>query len=207
VAVSADRLPLRVLRADTPGGPPPIFERIAIIGLDRVGGSIALAARQAWPSGLVIGVDSNDVLENAMLLHAVDVGSRDLSLAEGADLVVLATPLEQSLELIRQLADRLDREAVVTDVASVKSAIVEAARALPPRLQFIGGHPIVEGPAGGLERARPDLFAGRPWLFTPEAAGEQRTIARLFAFVTALGALPRSLDPSEHDRLFAPPTV
>jgi prephenate dehydrogenase len=205
VAVSGNHLPLRVLRADKPGGTPPIFETIAIVGLDRVGGSIALAARQAWPSGLVIGVDSNDVLERAMLMHAVDVGSRDLSLVEGADLVVLATPLEQSLELVRQLPDRLDREAVVTDVAPLKSAIVEAARALPPRLQFVGGHPVVEAPAGGLELARPDLFAGCPWLFTPAGAGEERTIARLFAFATAFGALPRSVDPSEHDRLFAPP--
>jgi prephenate dehydrogenase len=205
--MSDDRPPLRVLPADKPGRTPPIFETIAIIGLDRVGGSIALAARRAWPSGLVIGVDSNDVLEKAMLLHAVDVASRDLSLADGADLVVLATPLEESLKLMLELPDRVDREAVVTDVASLKSAIVDAARALPARLRFVGGHPVVEGPAGGLELARPDLFVGRPWLFTPGAAEEERTIARLFAFVAALGALPRSLDPSEHDRLFASPAV
>ena len=207
VAMSDDPPGLRVLRADRPGRTPPVFERIAIVGLDRVGGSIALAARRAWPSGLVIGVDGNDVLEKAMLLHAVDVASPDLSQAAGADLVVLATPLEQSLRLILELPDRVDREAVVTDVAPIKGAIVEAARALPPRLRFVGGHPVVDGPAGGLELARPDLFVGRPWLFTPGAAAEQRTIARLFAFVTALGAQPRSLDPSEHDRLFVSPAV
>ena len=202
MAVSDDRPGLRVLRDDTPGRRPPIFETIAVVGLDRVGGSIALAARRAWPSGLVIGVDGNDVIEEAIRLHAVDVASQDLSLAAGADLVVLATPLERSLGLILELPGRIDREAVVTDVAVLKAAIVEAAQALPPRLRFVGGHPVVEGPPGGLELARPDLFVGRPWLFTPGAAAEQPTLARLCAFVAALGALPRSLDPSEHDRLF-----
>lgn len=93
----------------------------------------------------------------------------------------------------------------MTDVAPAKRAIVEAARALPPRLRFVGGHPLVEGPPGGLELARANLFVDRPWLFTPGSAGEDGTIARLFAFVTALGALPRSLDPSEHDRLYGSP--
>jgi prephenate dehydrogenase len=179
-----------------------VFEKIAVVGLDRIGGSIALAARQVWPSGLVIGIDDNDVLEKAMRLHAVDLASRDLAMAAGADLVVLATHLEQSLRLLDELPNRVAGEAVVTDVAPAKRAIVEAARALPPRLRFVGGHPLVEGPPGGLELARANLFVDRPWLFTPRSAGEDGTIARLFAFAAALGALPRSLDPSEHDRLY-----
>jgi prephenate dehydrogenase len=183
-----------------------VFEKIAIVGLNRIGGSIALAARQAWPSGLVIGIDSNDVLEKAMRLHAVDVASRDLDMAAGADLVVLATDLEQSLSLMGELPGRVEGEAVVTDVAPAKRAIVEAGRILPPRLRFVGGHPLVEGPSGGLELARADLFVDRPWLFTPGSRREDGTIARLFAFAAALGALPRSLDPSEHDRLYQPPS-
>src|SRR5512136_221148 len=119
--MSDDPPGLPVLRADRPGRTPPVFERIAIVGLARVGGSIALAARRVWPSGLVIGVDGNDVLEEAMRLHAVDVASQDLSLAAGADLVVLATPLERSLGLILELPGRIDPEAVVTDVAPLKA--------------------------------------------------------------------------------------
>ena len=206
MAVSAEGGGLRIVRGGTAGKRPPVFGTIAVVGLDRVGGSIALAVRRTWPSGLVIGVDDNDVLERAMRLHAVDVASHDLSMAAEADLVVLATPLERSLGLILELPGQIDREAVVTDVGDLKGPIAEAARALPPRLRFVGGHPVVEGPPGGLELARADLFVGRPWLFTPAAAEEPRTIARLFEFAVGLGALPRRLDPSEHDRLFAPRT-
>jgi len=58
------------------GGDPPIFQRVGIVGLGLIGGSIALAARQIWPAALVIGVDRKDVLERAMVLHAIDVAGR-----------------------------------------------------------------------------------------------------------------------------------
>jgi prephenate dehydrogenase len=181
---------------------PPIFGKIAIVGLGLIGGSLALAVRQRWPSGLVIGVDRNDVLEKAMVLHAIDVAADDLVVVADADLVVLAAPVRENIRLLAQLPDHLAGEAVVTDVSSTKRAIVEAARALPAHLTFIGGHPLGGAARAGIEHARPDLFAGRPWLFTsPAHAGPQ--IERLFDFARALGAAPRSIEPAEHDRLLA----
>jgi len=180
----------------------PIFQKVGIVGLGLIGGSIALAARQIWPASLVIGVDNKDVLETAMRLHAIDVAADDPYVLAEADLVILAAPVKQNIELLTTLDDNVTQPAVVTDVGSTKRAIVDAARGLPPKFTFIGGHPLGGAAKGGLENARPDLFTGRPWLLTPTTEGGD-AIEKLSAFVTALGAQPRIVDVATHDRLLA----
>ncbi len=182
---------------------PIIFPNIGIVGLGLIGGSIALAARQIWPASLVIGVDNKDVLETAMRLHAVDVGGDDLVMLADADVVILAAPVRQNAELLAELEANVRRPAVVTDTGSTKRTIMEAARALPPRLTFVGGHPLAGAARGGLERARPDLFAGRPWLLTPARDGGGESFDKLTSFVRALGAVPNVMTASDHDRLLA----
>jgi prephenate dehydrogenase len=184
-------------------GQAPIFSKIGIIGLGLIGGSIALAAREIWPASLVIAVDNKDVLETAMRLHAIDVAAEDPIVLAEADLVILAAPVRQNLALLDELEENVRGSAVVTDTGSTKREIVAAARRLPARFTFIGGHPLGGAAASGLEHARPDLFKGRPWLFTPanDAAGE--SLEKLLAFARALGAIPRIVDVAAHDRLLA----
>src|SRR2546421_5602269 len=148
-------------------GAPPVFSKVGIVGLGLIGGSIALAARQIWPASLVIGVDNKDVLETAMRLHAIDIAADDPYVLAEADLVILAAPVKQNIELLAALDDNVTQPAVVTDVGSTKRAIVDAARSLPPKFTFVGGHPLGGAAKGGLENARPDLFAGRPGLLAP----------------------------------------
>jgi prephenate dehydrogenase len=189
-------------RVAASGGQPPIFHKIGIVGLGLIGGSIALAARQIWPTSLVIGVDNKDVLETAMRLHAIDVAADDPIVLAEVDLVILAAPVRTNIELLRELDDHVHQPAVVTDTGSTKRAVVEAARRLPAKFTFIGGHPLGGGAKGGLENARPDLFKGRPWLLTP--TGEKSdAFDKLSAFVRALGAEPRALDVATHDRVLA----
>jgi len=180
----------------------PIFSKVGIVGLGLIGGSIALAARELWPAALVIGVDNKDVLETAMRLHAIDIAADDPYVLAEADLVILAAPVKQNIELLADLDDNVNQPAVVTDVGSTKRAIVDAARSLPPKFTFIGGHPLGGAAKSGLENARPDLFTGRPWLLTPSTDGGE-AIVKLSAFVTALGAQPRVVDVATHDRLLA----
>jgi prephenate dehydrogenase len=184
-------------------GQPPIFEKIGIVGLGLIGGSIALAARQIWPTGLVIAVDQKDVLETAMRLHAIDVAADDLIVLAEADLVVLAAPVRQNLAILEQLDENVRQRAVVTDTGSTKREVVEAAKRLPSRFTFIGGHPLGGAAASGLEHARPDLFQGRPWLFTPSGDGGGEALEKLLAFTRALGAVPRVMPAAAHDRLLA----
>ena len=189
--------------ARRPEGQPPIFEKIGIVGLGLIGGSIALAARELWPAALVIAVDNKDVLETAMRLHAIDVAADDLVVLAEADLVVLAAPARQNIALLEALDENVRQSAVVTDTSSTKRAIVAAARGLPPRFTFVGGHPLGGAAKGGLEHARTDLFRDRPWLLTPTGDGAGPALEKLMGFVRALGAEPRVIGVDAHDRLLA----
>jgi prephenate dehydrogenase len=224
------QLPVIQPGAQRQPGQPPIFSKIGIVGLGLIGGSIALRARELWPSALVIGVDNKDVLETAMRLHAIDVAADDLIVLAEADVVILAAPVKQNIALLAELDDNVHVPAVVTDTGSTKREIVAAALSLPPRFTFIGGHPLAGAAQGGLEHARPELFAGRPWILTPQARSEDRALQPLVSrgptalsgggrssdrpahgdaldkcseFVRALGAEPRIVTAQAHDRLLA----
>ena len=184
-------------------GQPPIFEKIGIAGLGLIGGSIALAARELWPTSLVVGVDTKDVLETAMRLHAIDVAADDLVVLAEVDVVILAAPVRQNVALLAELDEAVRKPAIVTDVGSTKRAMADAARALPPRFTFVGGHPLAGAAKGGLEHARPDLFRGRPWLLAPTGDGTGAAVEKLSAFVQALGGEPRVVSPAAHDHLVA----
>ena len=194
---------LPVIQPQPAATAPPPFDKVAIVGLGLIGGSIALAARKQWPSCLVIGVDRKEVLEKAMVLHAIDVAADDPVVMAEADLVILAAPVEQNIDRLADLENHVATPAVVTDVGSTKRTTVEAARQLPSRFTFVGGHPLGGAPRGGIEHARPDLFVKRPWLFTPDGAAVAGVVERLSEFARGLGAEPHVLDPREHDRLLA----
>ena len=197
------RRSLPVIQPGPKASEPPVFEKVAIVGLGLIGGSLALAVRETWPGGLVIGVDDKPVLERAMLRHAIDVAADDPVVMAEADLVVLAAPVRTNLALLAELEEHVPGAAVVTDVGSTKRDVVEAARALPARLTFIGGHPLGGAPRRGIDHARPDLFRDRPWLFTPSDDRHGDTVEKLRQFVTGFGAVPHVLAPDAHDRLLA----
>ena len=181
----------------------PIFERVAVVGLGLIGGSVALAARRAWPKGLVIGVDDKEVLERAMVQHAIDVAAADLEVVSGANLVVLAAPVQENMRLLEELEQVIESPAIITDVGSTKRDIVSCASRLPDRFTFIGGHPLGGAPQSGIAYARPDLFVGRPWLFTPTSDSPDTAVDMLQQFVSTIGATPCVMTADEHDSLLA----
>jgi prephenate dehydrogenase len=194
---------LPLAAAPTAADRAPVFERIALVGFGLIGGSIALAVRQRFKRGLLIAIDNKPVVEHAMRLHAADVGGDDLVLAGDADLVVLAAPVRQNLELLRRLPDYIPDTTLVTDVGSTKRDIVQAAGGLAHRIRFVGGHPLAGAAASGLDAARPDLFAGRPWLLTPVPDAAADDVERIERFVRDLEAAPQRMNAAEHDRLLA----
>jgi prephenate dehydrogenase len=179
-----------------------MFERVAVVGFGLIGGSVALALRRAWPACHIVAIDRAAVVDAAMRQRAADAGGDDLGLAEGADLVVLAAPVRQNISVLHDLETSVHGDAIVTDVGSTKRAIVDAARQLPRRLRFVGGHPLAGAATGGIEAARADLFQGRPWILTPEAEGSGE-VERVSGLASAVGALPKTMDPAAHDRLMA----
>lgn len=160
-----------------------------------------MGTRHRWPTSLVVGVDTNDALELAHAARAVDVAADDLGMLAEVDLVILAAPVLTNIGLMPRLADAIAGEAVITDVGSTKSAIVAAARCLPERLVFIGGHPLAGAAHGGIASARPDLFHERQWILTPQAGHRADALTRLEDFARGLGAQPRTMSAADHDRL------
>jgi prephenate dehydrogenase len=182
----------------------PALETIAIVGLGLIGGSIALAVRERWPSVRVVAVDRPPVLAHAAGSGAIDRGAASVADIGKADLVVLAAPVQQNVQLLGQAVAHLDAAStIVTDVGGTKRDIVAAARQLPPGWCFLGGHPIGGAEHGGFGFARPDLFRGKPWIFTPDASTPSGVLDRLTHFVRGLGARPTTMEADDHDRLMA----
>jgi prephenate dehydrogenase len=179
-------------------GDPP-FESIAIVGLGLIGGSLALGVRERWPESRVFGVDSEAVLAHALGGGAIERGFESIGALPTTSLIVLAAPVRQNIELLQQI----ERPTVATDVSGTKRDIVSAARGLSPGTIFVGGHPLGGGERGGFAFARPDLFAGRPWIFTPDGDDATEAVERLSRFVIGLGARPCILSAEEHDRVMA----
>jgi prephenate dehydrogenase len=182
----------------------PPFHQIAIVGFGLIGGSIALAIRERWPSIRITAVDRPPVLAHAAGSGSIDRAARDVSDLGDAGLVFLAAPVEQNVRLLPEIAAQLGSGAVITDVGGTKRDIVRAAAAQSRApVAFVGGHPIGGAERGGFAFARADLFRGRPWILTPDAAVAGPTLERLMGFVRSLGAKPTTMDADEHDRLMA----
>jgi len=181
----------------------PPFETIAIVGLGLIGGSIALAVRERWPSVRVVAVDRPPVLAHAAGSGAIDRAAASVAEIGRTDLVVLAAPVQQNVQLLGQVARLEGQSPVITDVGGTKRDIVAAAAQLPTGRCFLGGHPIGGAEHGGFGFARPDLFRGKPWIFTPDASTPTGVLDRLTHFVRGLGARPTTMKASDHDRVMA----
>jgi prephenate dehydrogenase len=179
--------------------------RLAIVGFGLIGGSLALAARGRAIASHVVGVDRADVLAAPEAKVAADElidvtdDERVRDALRAAELVVVATPVG-AIEAV--IGEMLDVAAIVTDCGSTKRAILAAAARSSRRSRFVPGHPMAGLPQGGIQRARPDLFEGRPWLLCPEQsdADAVSTVERL---VSGVGAEPLRLGAEEHDRAVA----
>ncbi len=181
--------------------------KVAILGFGLIGGSIGRALRREPGTWRVAAWSpSRGGSRRAFSDGVVDEASESPADAiRGADLVVLAAPPLACLSLIDELAGpsaaSLDPDAVVTDVASTKGAIVRRADAAG--LRFVGGHPMAGREASGYEAASADLFDGRPWVVVPGANARPGDGERVEAFATATGARPIRMTAAEHDTAVA----
>jgi prephenate dehydrogenase len=180
-----------------------VIERLAIVGLGLMGGSLGLAARERAAVARVIGCDPDEGARAAALERGcVDEAVGDLASAvAGADLIVLCAPVAEFPSVLAELAE-LAPGATVTDIGSTKAGVVAA---VPPslRTRFIGGHPLCGMETRGAQNARAELFEGATWYLTPLAETEPARLRDLHRLVAALGATPVAVDAGVHDRLLA----
>ena len=166
---------------------------VTIYGTGLIGGSLALALKQAFPQIRIAGVDKPEVLERAQRLKIIDVAG-----AQTADLVILATPVGEILKLIDQFHSR---ETLVTDVGSTKAAVCnKAARLAVP---FVGGHPMAGLEHSGPEAASADLFRNAPYFLCRVKSTPDGAMETMREMANAIGATPQEISPEDHDRLVA----
>ncbi len=190
-----------------PGG----FERIVVVGVGLIGGSIGAALKRLPEGPRVMGIDTDEAALSYAVEHGViDEGSlpdgADASAwlgPDGADLVVIATPARFAARWLERLGTS-GFAGAVTDVASTKSGVLAAARsALPDPSRFVGGHPMAGSERSGVAAARADLFEGAYWLLTPTHDSDPDVFSAVHALVSALGARIISVDAESHDEAVA----
>ena len=185
--------------------PSPTFDRIVVFGVGLIGGSFALALKQAGEVKQVIGVGRRvETLQRARALGIIDTIG-DASSVAGADLVLIAAPVAQTEMLLREMQPHLQAGTVVTDAGSTKSDVVQAARAaLGEKIaQFVPGHPIAGREQNGPEAALADLYHGKKVVLTALPENSSDSIARVAGAWERCGALIHYLSAEEHDAVFA----
>jgi len=185
-----------------------IFERIAIVGAGLIGGSIALAARASGAASVICLYDANAaVRQRARELGLGDVFDDAEAAVQRADLVVLAVPVGAMGAAAAACARGLKFGAVVTDVGSVKQAVVEAvAGVLPSHIYFVPGHPLAGTEHSGPDAGFATLFHNRWQILTPltdERAEYAAAVDKLEQFWRALGANVERMDAERHDVVLA----
>jgi prephenate dehydrogenase len=183
------------------------LRKITIIGVGLLGGSIGLTVkrRRLVPRGGVAGfVRRQASLRDCEKAGAVDFATTDLLAAVwDADLVILCTPLAQMQSRVREMLPALKRGAVVTDVGSVKAAVVRELEPLVAKAgaRFVGSHPMAGAEKIGVGAASAELFANAVCVVTPTKRSNPAAVHRVEEFWRALGARTLRLPPEEHDLL------
>jgi prephenate dehydrogenase len=175
--------------------------RAAVLGVGLIGGSIGLAARQRLGCEVVGWGRTQETLERAASLGAIDRAAGSVADAcGGADVVFCAAPVAGLTQLAREALEASGPEAVVSDAGSTKLEIVAA---LDGDERFVGGHPLAGAESSGVENARADLFDGARWYLTPTERSSGVLYDRLQRFIAGLGARPPARDAQAHPRMMA----
>ena len=180
-----------------------LFERVAILGVGLIGGSFALALKEARACGHVVGAGRSSAnIRRALELGIIDSTAPDaVAAAHNADLVLIAAPVAQFLKLFREVATVLGPKALITDAGSTKRDVVAAARASLGRkiAQFVPAHPIAGAEKSGAEAASAALFRERRVVLTPLPENSESAVKKIHAAWSACGARIARMNPEEHD--------
>jgi cyclohexadieny/prephenate dehydrogenase len=184
----------------------PLYEKVALIGVGLIGGSIALAARRAGLAREIVGYARTGTTRT----RAREIGFCDAILdraedaVRGADLVILCTPVGALGETAAQIKGALKSGATLSDVGSVKVAVIrDVGPHIPEGVHFIPAHPIAGTEHSGPDAAFADLYQGRWCVLTPIPGADEAAVQRLQAFWTRMGSKVDVMDARHHDLVLA----
>ena len=183
------------------------MQRIAILGLGLIGGSLGLALKASRLRDVEFaGYDLDDsVARRAQRLGAVDhVGSDARVAVKGASIVIIATPIAAVPEVLKEIAEALPDNCVVTDTASTKAEVMRwASEFLPDKISFVGGHPMAGKEQSGIDVAEAKLFDGRAYCVVPSVNAKVTAVNTVVGLARLVGAEPVFMDAEEHDSYVA----
>lgn len=183
-----------------------IYDKVALIGLGLIAGSMAHAMRKGGLAGRIVGTarsqETRDIAREIGLCD--EVVETAAQAVEGADLVVLAVPIGPMGKIAQEIAPHLKPGATVTDVGSVKRAVIDAvAPHIPHGIHFIPGHPLAGTEHSGPRSGFAELFENRWLLLVPDEATKPQAIDRLRRLWEAMGANVEEMDADHHDLVLA----
>jgi cyclohexadieny/prephenate dehydrogenase len=183
-----------------------LFERVALIGLGLIGSSLSHAMRRAGLAGTIVGNARTEKTRDTAVRIGL-VSSAYATAAEavrGADLVIMCAPVGACGPLAQEMAPALRAGAIVTDVGSVKGAVLrDVGPHIPKGVHFIPGHPIAGTEHSGPEAGFAELFDGRWCVLTPPPGADAAAVGRLAEFWRACGSHVETMDAEHHDLVLA----
>ena len=183
-----------------------LFRRVAIIGPGFMGASLGLAIKKKGLAKEIIGIGRHEAsLREASAVGAIDENTMDLKKGvNGADLIVLATPVNAIVDVLEILGKEFRRNAIVTDIGSTKSTIVERAeKVLHHSVLFVGSHPLVGSEKKGPAHANATVYEGGMCVMTPTDKTNRLAKEKIKHFWSLLGCSVKMMDPQEHDESLA----
>ena len=182
------------------------FEKVCIVGLGLIGGSIGLAIKRSNISNQITGyARSNSTLERAIELGLVDSVKDNLKDAvNNSDLVILATPLSTFRELVEDMSPFLKKGCIITDTGSAKLTVIEDLKdILPNGVEFVPGHPIAGTEESGPDAGFAELFDNRWCILTPTEDNSSNAVDLVKGFWESIGSKVEIMDPMHHDKVLA----
>ena len=184
----------------------PVFERLAIIGVGLIGSSIARAARQRGIAAKVVLADSSAAVRDRLRALAIadEISDTARDAVADADLVILCAPVGVAGDIARKIGPGLKTGAVVSDVGSVKSAVVSAVQPfLPAGVHFVPAHPVAGTEHSGPDAGFAELFDNRWCILTPPEGVDSSAVERVRDFWSRLGSNVEIMSPAHHDLVLA----
>lgn len=180
------------------------FPRILIVGVGLIGGAIARQIKNTLPETTIVGLDSRNVLEQALREGFIDKAANDLpSAVKNASLILLCAPPHQNVSLLEEIAPLAKRRQVIIDVSSTKSTICAAAEKLPLKADFIGGHPLFGSHQQGLAAAHGVNTKGKTFCLIPTQRSSEITLRRATRWLSELGFHVECTSARNHDATLA----
>lgn len=183
------------------------MKKLVIFGVGLIGGSIALALKNAKHTAEIVGVGrSDESLQTALELGVIDVATSDIKAAvSNADMILIAAPVAQTASILNAIKPHLAASTVITDAGSTKGDVMQCAQKVlgSQFSQFVGGHPIAGAEKSGVTAAMADLYIGKNVILTPAPATDAQAIQQVKTLWQACGANVSEMTAATHDGIFA----